>query len=88
MGGELGGVVKDEVRFWTEPGGEELGVRTCVRETGEVLRARGETGVGLLRGVVGFMIFVIRFLKDSERAGEEECLGEGVLLEECVCVYV
>ena len=45
-----------------------------------MLRARGDTGVGVgrLRGV----IFDTSFLNDSVRAGEEECFGEGVLLEE------
>lgn len=68
----------EEFRFWTDPGGEELGVMICANETGEVLRASGDTGVGLLRGV----IFETSFLKDSFLAGEEECFGEGVLLEE------
>ena len=80
MGGELGGVVKEaELRFCTEPGGEEFGVMICARETGEVLRARGDTGVGRLRGVILDTSFC---LKDSVLAGDEECFGEGVLLEE------
>ena len=79
----MGGVVKEpELRFCMEPGGEELGVMICARETGDVLRARGDTGVGRLLGVVGLIIFETRFLKDSVRAGEAECFGEGVLLEE------
>jgi hypothetical protein len=48
-----------------------------------VLRASGDTGVGRLLGVVGLMMLEMRFLKESVRAGEEECFGEGVLLEEC-----
>ena len=68
-----------ELRFCTEPGGEELGVMICASDTGEVLRASGDTGVGLLRGV----ILETSFLNDSVRAGDEECLGDGVLLEEC-----
>lgn len=71
-----------ELRFCTEPGGELLGVMICARETGDVLRARGDTGVGRLLGVVGLIILDTRFLKDSVRAGEDECFGEGVLLEE------
>ena len=72
-----------DVRFCWDPGGEEFGVMIWARETGEVLRASGDTGVGRLQGVVGLIIFDTRFLKDSERAGDAECLGEGVLLEEC-----
>ena len=82
MGGELGGVVKDEeLRFCTEPGGEEFGVMIWARETGEVLRASGDTGVGVgrLRGVIFDTSFC---LKDSVLAGDEECFGEGMLLEE------
>ena len=89
MGGELGGVV----RFWMEPGGELFGVRIWLRETGEVLRASGETGVasgetgvGRRLGVLGLIILDTRFLNDSLRAGEEECLGEGVLEEEWLAV--
>ena len=70
---------EEELRFCTEPGGEELGVMICARETGEVLRARGDTGVGRLLGVILDTSFC---LKDSVLAGDEECLGEGVLLEE------
>ena len=47
-----------------------------------MLRARGDTGVGRLLGVVGLIMLDMRFLKESVRAGEEECFGEGVLLEE------
>ena len=67
---------EEELRFCTESGGEELGVRICARETGEVLQARG---VGHLPGVILDTSFC---LKDSVLAGDEECLGEGVLLEE------
>ena len=61
VGGELGGVLK----FCADPGGEELGVIFCERGTGEVLLARGETGVCLLRGT-GFIIFRILSLKESD----------------------
>ena len=43
---------EEELRFCMEPGGEELGVMICARETGEVLWARGDTGVGHLLGVI------------------------------------
>lgn len=44
LGGELGGVAV-LLMFCMEPGGEEFGVMTWDRATGEVLRARGDTGV-------------------------------------------
>lgn len=78
VGGELGGV---PLKFCVDPGGEEFGVSFCVRATGEVLLARGETGVCFLRGV-GLIIFLILSLNDSDLCGEEGSFGEGVPLEE------
>lgn len=62
VGGELGGVHK----FCADPGGEELGVIFCERGTGEVLLARGETGVCFLRGTGFVIIFLILSLKESD----------------------
>ena len=78
VGGELGGV---PLKFCVDPGGEEFGVSFCVRATGEVLLARGETGVCFLRGV-GLIIFLTLSLNDSDLCGEEGSFGEGVPLEE------
>jgi len=50
VGGELGGVFPVITIFCMEPGGEELGdTGLTVAGPGEVLRARGETGVVCLR---------------------------------------
>ena len=61
---------EEELRFCTEPGGEEFGVMICAREAGEVLRTRGDTGIGRLLGVILDTSFC---LKDSVLAGDEEC---------------
>ena len=79
MGGELGGV--GPVILVIEPGGEEF---VIVMGPGEVLRARGETGVVCFLCLSEVFIFLRNLsLKESERCGEEGSLGEGVPLEEC-----
>ena len=78
--GELGGVVM----FCMEPGGEELGVMwTMEIGPGEVLRARGDTGVVCLRCLSDLITFLLNFsLKESALCGEEGSFGDGVPLDE------
>lgn len=76
VGGELGGVAEE--RFWVEPGGLLPGVMTLVRATGEVERARGETGVCFLLGMAPPFLHgrLMRSFIDSALLGEVETLGE------------
>ncbi len=70
--------------FGIEPGGEQLDGGLCPIPTGEVLRARGDTGVCLLLLLVPPPIMLASLcLNESERCGEDGCLGEGVPLDEC-----
>ena len=67
LGGELGGV--GVLMFCMEPEGEELGVMTWERATGEVLRARGDTGVCFRLRWSDFIpasLFIILSLKESD----------------------
>lgn len=84
LGGELGGV--EELIFCMDPGGEEFGVITWERATGEVLRASGETGVCFRLRWSDFIpenLFFILSVKESVLRGEDGSLGEGVPLDEC-----
>ena len=86
VGGEFGGVVPVIVMFCIEPGGEELGeTALTVAGPGEVLRARGETGVVCFRWRSDDLITLRLNLsvKESERCGVEGSFGEGVPLDEC-----
>ena len=88
MGGELGGVIVD--KFCVDPGGLQLGVIIWESATGEVERARGDTGVCFLRDgtltpfwnarAVVIRSTLLSFI-DSDRRGEEGSFGEGVPLE-------
>ena len=89
IGGELGGVIVD--KFCVDPGGLQLGVIIWERATGDVERARGDTGVCFLRDgtltpllkarvVVILSTLLLSFI-DSDRRGEEGSFGEGVPLE-------
>ena len=62
--GDVGGVPK--LTLCTEPGGDELGVTLCATPTGDVLRARGETGFWRRRLSV-FIRRDIRSLNESVR---------------------
>ena len=80
VGGEVGGVLI--ARDCMEPGGEEQGVTNWESATGEVLRARGETGWAERFLNEFFMDNLCLLLNDSDRRGDDGGLGDGVPLED------
>lgn len=88
VGGEVGGVAPPVLlMFCMEPGGELLGViGVMVMGPGDVLRARGETGVVCFRCRSDEdLIIILRLsfsVNESVLCGVDGSFGDGVPLEE------